>query len=615
MTETGNTKGKHLANMAKEMFGTDQITTEQLTYLTDMLKPSTYMLRNHSVRGHPMTFSVSGHNTDKAQSHRPWQIGILNDPHKNIAIMKSRQLGMSELGVGKMMHFADTYSYSSPKCLYTFPTHKAVNDFVKSRLNPLLENGYYKTITDPDANSLEVKKIRNSYMYFRTSSKPGSTEGVDIDYLSLDEYDRVNYLAENSALESMSSSPFHITNRWSTPSAPDIGIDRLYQQSDQHIYLHKCEHCGFYNEMSFDDYLPESSVENRGNILCVNPKGVDPIAKTVVDGSFQFVCQKCGNPLDRWYNGYWVAKFPERTQDGGGTRGYKISQMNAVWISADNLKRKELEAISKQSFWNYALGQPYLDLKLAVTQSDIEKHVREDLPEQQFDRGDYAFISVGIDFGNRHSLVIHGVRKNGLVDYLTGFTVGKSNPLDPESTDSDIQAIRVKLAPYDPDIIVADVGDSGDKIAKLIQIYGKDKVYGCVYPSVPRSTGNILSTWNEQGNKVSADKLTQNKRYISMIKDGDIGYYRKPDESLHAYVEHWKNVIIRDVEDDKSPSGFRQEITRKGPDHFAQASVYSMLGWERLLNVFNGNDEYGLNFDWMDSQMTPTQPDIFSQFT
>lgn len=394
-----NNKGKQIAKMAEEMFGTQDITVEQLTYLTDMLKPSTYLLRNHSVRGRPMTFYVPGRNPDKARSHRPWQVGILNDTHRNKAIIKARQLGLSEIGVGMMMHFADTYSYMNPKCLYTFPTYRAVKDFVKTRLDPLLESGYYSSITDKYKSSLDVKKVRNSTMYFRSSSKSQTTEGVDIDFLSLDEYDRVNYLAENSALESMSSSPFRIVNRWSTPSAPDIGIDRLYQMSDQHAYLHKCEHCGFYNEMSYEDYQPEASVENRGNILCVNPKGIDLMAKTVVDGSFQYVCQKCGRPLDRWYNGVWVPKYPERTRDGGGTRGFKISQMNAVWISADDLKRKELASVSKQSFWNYSLGIPYLDMKLAVTDADVEKHKRPDLQEAPKDRGDYAFISVGIDWG------------------------------------------------------------------------------------------------------------------------------------------------------------------------------------------------------------------------
>lgn len=366
--------------------------------------------------------------------------------------------------------------------------------------------------------------------------------------------------------------------------------------------------------MSYDDYTPEASVENRGNILCVNPKGIDVIAKTVVDGSFQFVCQKCGAPLDRWYNGLWVPKFPNRTKGGDGTRGYMISQMNAVWVTSDELKRKELASLSKQSFYNYTLGYPYADMKLTVTPSDVDRNRRGDLPESPPNRKDYAFISVGIDWGNRHWVSIHGVRSNGKVDLIKLFSVGKSNPLNPDAIDVDMQSIKLQLAPYEPDIIVADVGDSGDKVAKLIQMYGKERVYGCVYPSTPKSTGNVVPTWSEQGNKVTADKLMQNKRYITQMKEGEIGFYKRTDKELALYIEHWGNVVIRDEEDEKSPTGFRQTIGRKGDDHYSQASVYSMLGYERLMNVFTGTDQYGFDSDWISTQLAPTPTDIYAQF-
>lgn len=608
-------KGQQLAKIAKEMFGTTNITVEQLAYLTDMLKPSTYLLRNHSVRNHPITFMISGRDQLKAQAHRPWQVQIINDQHRTKAIIKSRQLGLSEMGVGTMIHFADTHSYDAVKCLYTFPTNDQMTKFVQTRLDPVLERGYYSTIVNPEVNSLKAKQIRNSFLYFRTSSKPGAVEGVDIDYLSMDEYDRVPALAEASALESMSSSPYQIVTRWSTPSAPDVGIHRLFTQSDQFYYLHKCEKCNHYNEMSYDDYTPEAPVEKRGNILCLNPKGVDVIAKTVVDGSFQFVCQKCGSPLDRWYNGHWVAKFPNRTKGGGGTRGYMISQMNAVWVSADALKVKELKSLSKQAFYNYTLGYPYADQKLTVTESDVLNHKRHDLEYSPANRADYKFISVGIDWGNRHWVSIHGVRTDGKVDLIKLFSVGKSNPLDPDAIDVDIQAIRLKLAPYDPDIIVADIGDSGDKIAKLIQIYGKERVYGCVYPSTPKSSGNVIPVWSEQGNKVTVDKLMQNKRYIANMKNGEIGFYKENDQNLNLYIEHWKNVVIRDEEDEKSATGFRQVIGRKGDDHFSQASVYSMLGYERLMSVFSGSDSYGFDADWISTQLKATPTDIFTTFS
>lgn len=321
--------GKKILKIAQETFGTEEITREQLDHIINMLNPSTYLLKYHTIRGHAFTFSIPNRDRSKAQAHRPWQTRLINDNHSNKVVIKSRQLGLSEMSVMEMVHFADINSYNSVKCLYTFPTQEQLKKFVQSRLNPVLDKPYFRDIVNWDKDSLGYKQIRNSSMFFRTSSKPGSVEGVDVDFLAMDEYERVNSLAESSALESMSSSPYKVVRRFSTPSAPGIGIHRLYQQSDQWYYAHVCQHCEHHNEMKYAEYNPDS-LEESGNLLLVNPDGIDEVAKTVQDGTYQYVCQKCGKPLDRWYNGIWKCRYPERTKNGGGIRGYYISQMNAV---------------------------------------------------------------------------------------------------------------------------------------------------------------------------------------------------------------------------------------------------------------------------------------------
>lgn len=116
-----NIDGKRVAEIAKRTFGTDKITREQLDYILTMLNPSSYILKYHKVKGHPITFHIGGHDSTRAQAHRPWQVGIINDQHEDKIVIKSRQLGLSEVGVAEMIHFADTHSYAGVKCLYTFP--------------------------------------------------------------------------------------------------------------------------------------------------------------------------------------------------------------------------------------------------------------------------------------------------------------------------------------------------------------------------------------------------------------------------------------------------------------------------------------------------------------
>lgn len=185
MYDTNQLNGEQLLKLAQATFETRQVTPEQLSYVMDMLNPSTYMLRHHQIKGKPLTFNVSNHDYSRALGHRPWQVDLLDDKHRNFAVMKSRQLGLSEVGLGKLVHFVDTETTNNVKALYTFPTLDQVKDFVKTRVNPLFSRGYYSTIIDEDLDSLQVKKIRDSFIFFRTSSKPSAVEGVDIDYLCL----------------------------------------------------------------------------------------------------------------------------------------------------------------------------------------------------------------------------------------------------------------------------------------------------------------------------------------------------------------------------------------------------------------------------------------------
>lgn len=79
-----------------------------------------------------------------------------------------------------MLKYSENYGICD-----TFPTNEQMTKFVQTRLDPVLQRGYYSTIIDPEVDSLKAKKIRNSFLYFRSSSKPGAVEGVDIDYLSI----------------------------------------------------------------------------------------------------------------------------------------------------------------------------------------------------------------------------------------------------------------------------------------------------------------------------------------------------------------------------------------------------------------------------------------------
>lgn len=116
--------GQQLVKYIRDMFDltpNDTITTDQFNYVLNMLKPSNYIVAHHKIKGNPITFNIPDHDTTKALGHRPWQLGILNDLSQNVVIQKSRQLGLSELGIEQMIYWLDTHSYDQVTGLYTFP--------------------------------------------------------------------------------------------------------------------------------------------------------------------------------------------------------------------------------------------------------------------------------------------------------------------------------------------------------------------------------------------------------------------------------------------------------------------------------------------------------------
>jgi hypothetical protein len=394
-------------------------------------------------------------------------------------------------------------------------------------------------------------------------------EGADIDMLAFDEYDRMTEGIEFAFQESMKSSAYGWMRRWSTPTIPGRGVDKLFEKSDQRHYMHKCEHCNHWQIIDFND-----------NIMKMKPNGINLLTDEIEDGTFIFVCAKCSKPLDRWYSGEWVAKYPTRN----GIRGYHISQMDAVWISADDIKRRELTYTSKQLFSNYVIGMPFAAEGLIINEDDILASTR--LEKRVHSRKDYAKIVVGIDWGVRNWALVLGVKENGQVDLLNLFMF-KDNPQKPLEP---VGMIAASVKPYDPDIIIADAGFGADRNTYLMQFF-KGRVWSCQYNTY-KGKSKPQDSWNETSRLVSVDKTLKVQRMLHTIKARGVGFWKTDDDML-TLTKHLHNTRIMDIEEDGL---IWQQATRIGDDHWASCMVYGLLGVEKLKNIYVPTPEFNYDF-------------------
>lgn len=532
--------------------------------------PSLYALKYKPIKSKPLTF-VSKR---KALKNRPWQRAIIDDQHPNKVIEKSRQLGLSELSVTEVIWFLDTHP--NTKVMYTFPRSNQMNDFSNTRVAPVFrESEYLKTLLSKEVNNVSTKKVGSSYLFMRSSWNSAIGEGADVDAFVADEYDRMKEGVEFAFQEGLKSSPYGLMRRFSTPTIPGRGVNALYQKSDQMRYIHTCPHCGYKQFLTAED-----------NIIQVKPHGVNNVTQEIEDGTFIIGCKKCKKELDRWADtGEWVAQYPSIRE----TRGYHISQLDATWISADDIMRRKFSYSSRQLFYNYVLGEPYSAGGLVVEEGDVKRGIR--IPHEVTARTSaYVGISAGIDWGQVSWMPVLGLKANGQVDLLNLYWI-EDDPLQPLRSASYFAAI---LRAYQPNIIIADAGYGADRNSYMYTQFPYG-FYSCQWNTNKdsRAKTRFMDSFNETAREVTVDKTVKMQRVLHTVKNGLLGFFPW-NEKLAYIAKHLNNVRIIDEEEDGI---IYQKATRIGPDHSACGIAYAMIGIDKLTGMgVNLNNQFKADF-------------------
>jgi len=408
-------------------------------------------------------------------------------------------------------------------------------------------------------------------MFLRSAWNSALGEGQQVDILGLDEYDRMSDGVELAFRESMKSSKYKLMRRWSTPTIPGRGVDLLFGKSDQRYYHHKCERCGHWQVMSFED-----------NIVQVKKDGVDLVNEQIQDGTYMFICSHCKMELNRWNKGEYVAKYPDRHE----VRGYHISQLDAVWVSADEIMRNQFQYKVKQLFFNYVIGVPYASEGLMITDQDVLSCIGYQEPVGYRDFSKYKKIVAGIDWGYYNWIVVLGLTDDGQIELLNLDWI-EDNPQKPLDCVSYFAAV---LQPYDPDVIVADNGFGADRNSYLIQQF-PGRVFACDWDT-PKSNIPLVDSWNDNAQRVRVDKTTKMKRTLYNVKARAIRVFGE-SEKLAMLIKHLKNVRFLIEEEE---GAIYERVTRIGDDHLACALSYAYIALDRILELHKPKSNFGFDF-------------------
>jgi len=182
-----------------------------------------------------------------------YQREILTSRHQREVLKKGSQMGISEDEILKTL-YGLIYARYPQGALYLFPSEKDVYDFSRARFGPLLvENpSLMKEVTQTE--SVTLKKVRKSMLYLRGARPTSKIEGmkqmatqlisIPVDRIVFDERDSMNDDMVELALNRLGHSNVKEEVYLGTPSLPDYGVSKLYDESDQRVWEIRCSHCG-----------------------------------------------------------------------------------------------------------------------------------------------------------------------------------------------------------------------------------------------------------------------------------------------------------------------------------------------------------------------------------
>ena len=456
---------------------------------------------------------------------------------------KGAQIGVTTYGMIKALWFADNHDVS---IIYTLPTASDVADFSKARITPIIEySDYLKNIIE---GGIELKQVRNSFVYFRGAWSERQAISVDSDFNIHDEVDFSKPDIIEIYQERLSHSKYKWFLAFSTPTIPEFGIDYLFNRSDKKEWFVKCPKCKKPQILRYPDSIRGDTKEAR--YACIYCRA------TITD--------------DARRNGYWKATGDK----DWGVSGYHISQLMAPWISATEILQKEERARIRptkqlsgiKDFYNFCLGEAYggenqplnRDLMLSCIQNKYE------LEESG------TGTMMGVDQGDILHVTIWKKERSGEVRLIHC-----------EECDS-FDRLPTLMENYGVIYCMIDALPNKHSARKFALMYPA-KVYLIYYNVNQKEISKWYKDREKKEYRVIANKMETIDRMADKFKNHEIILPRLTQQ-IDAYIRQMCNWA-KDKEE--KPDGRVVWVYKKlGADHFTMATNYAMLGIDKLPTGF-----------------------------
>jgi hypothetical protein len=547
------------------------------------------------LNGEPFSFLGYEYLIQPTEDLHPWQV-IIKPAQKGASETFARKMFAILYRFGRMPHYytengterviwgiSGIYSFPDSDSLQKFSKDRILTDIIKS--SPL----YEAAMKQSDSEAATQIGIFNSYCYMLGRKSDTSNQSVPAEVIMVDESDRpLNgdqriraqlYGRTRNARIFGNAHYKGLTIEYGTPTLPDEEghlLDGKYLLSDQHEWQIKCTRCNHWQTIIYPDSIKNYYEPGK-------PKGKkDP----------EWMCLKCHRPIDwteigKWnrreplktHNCQWVAKYPERTKDGGGTRGYRIP----FATPRDTAKQLLIERDTKwknspSDFHNLGLGLAHRDASIGLSEEDFTACRVDDCHWGVYDSGTSYIMGLdqglylvvaGLKYGSQTDINPIGIWQIVWCEHIPE-TVGFSKVVRNHKGDLEIQKgeLARRIEQWNPEVIVMDHLPNTASAEAEADIYretmwlndskGNTGMQRVRFDETD-SDGNIIHRITEQKHLAIEETFQQirgQKWQMPLIDNEQFKLFR-------AHLKNIKKVV------DPEKGTFVYESF--GPDHFGQA--------------------------------------------
>jgi hypothetical protein len=321
--------------------------------------------------------------------HHPWTKELHDCEQEHMCGQKAAQMGYSEVAINKAFKRIDIDRES---VLYVLPTERPdAVDFSSSRFDPALEMSPHLRGLFSNTKNLGLKRAGNACLYVRSARSRSQLKSIPAGHLTMDEMDEMEKWSIAMARERASGQETKSEFDISTPTAPDFGINEVFQISDQREYIFRCPHCSRLTMLTYPECIVITAERYHENSI----------------RDSYYICAECKHKLNQETKGDWLGfnnAYWEAMNKGSLIAGFHINQMYSFtirpWEFAKNALAAAISDVDEQEFYNSKLGLPHVVEGSTITDKDL-KDCEGGYEMAYSVKSTDRFVTMGVDVGKK----------------------------------------------------------------------------------------------------------------------------------------------------------------------------------------------------------------------